>query len=296
MLAAGEPEDKTSDTWRYWMLRSIEADLESGDTKRQVAAATYVQRLAVLTFTSPSGGRLLTQILPYLIIECHQRNPAALDEAAEELAEESPARRGARVLLTQGQYAAARVLARIIAGSYGGTFRGSYYLTVADNERARLRERLFNLAARLDLDLESFLYRGHLSRRTRSEEWPVWPHKVFVVCIKLLDRRRRAGRPDELAEQLARDLSDAALCHEAASRSYNPDSERDHGATEACDEGKAKPNAQIEALRARLSELDGPEDEAARFRLLREIYGLEHSTAAPDEEWPEYIMPEGDAA
>ena len=48
----------------------------------------------------------------------------------------------------------------------------------------------------------------------------------------------------------------------------------------------------IEVLRARLEQLDGPEDEAARFRLLREIYDLEH--AAPDEdEWPEYIGGEG---
>ena len=42
-------------------------------------------------------------------------------------------------------------------------------------------------------------------------------------------------------------------------------------------------------LQSQLAKLDGPEDEAARFRLLREIYDLEHPTTDASEDWPEYI-------
>jgi len=49
-------------------------------------------------------------------------------------------------------------------------------------------------------------------------------------------------------------------------------------------------SGQIEALRARLEKLDGPDNEAERFRLRRAIYDLEQQTVDPDDdEWPEYI-------
>jgi hypothetical protein len=38
ILAAGEPADKTSDAWRYWKLRQIEAGFDGGDTVKYGAA------------------------------------------------------------------------------------------------------------------------------------------------------------------------------------------------------------------------------------------------------------------
>lgn len=77
ILAAGEPADKTSDAWRYWKLRSVWHDLESGDPEREAAARSYVERLAAETFKT-SDGHALKQILPSLIIECQQHAPDAL--------------------------------------------------------------------------------------------------------------------------------------------------------------------------------------------------------------------------
>lgn len=95
ILAAGEPDDKTSDRWRYWKLRSIEADLESGDAEKQDAARSYVQRLAVET-VSRGGAHVAAAVLPYFIQECQKRNPAALAEG-----EDRPARQAARDILTR---------------------------------------------------------------------------------------------------------------------------------------------------------------------------------------------------
>lgn len=193
-----------------------------------------------------------------------------------------------RELLARGQYAAARVLARIIAGGYGGTFRSNAggkcsgcHLTVADGERARLRERVISLAARLGLDPESFIYYD----RARTQEWPVWPHKVFVASVKLLERRRREGRPDEAAERIVRELSAYTEDHRAACRTYKSEPE--------CDRGTPEPRRNIDRLAAlrrmlaRLKEQGDITDSSAIFRLETEIDRL--GRAVPDDEWPEYI-------
>jgi len=132
--------------------------------------------------------------------------------------------RAKRELLTRDQYAAARVLARIVGGGYPvidrrGTYQESYYRALEPAEGDRLRERLLSLAARLDLDAEPFLYRH---RRRLAEENPCWPFYLFVACVKLLNRRRREGRPDELAERLACSLVVDAERHEEASRAHKP--------------------------------------------------------------------------
>jgi hypothetical protein len=79
ILAAGEPEDKTSDKWRYWKLRSVEADMDSGDEGRRAAAQAYVRRLAAETLATPSE-QITKSLLPHLIIECQRRNTAALTD------------------------------------------------------------------------------------------------------------------------------------------------------------------------------------------------------------------------
>jgi hypothetical protein len=205
--------------------------------------------------------------------------------------------RAKRGTLTSEQYAAARVFASIVAGGYGGTLHQlRYFRTVEVAERYRLRAKLLKLADRLGVSAESFIYRASdRSRARRSghapEEWAVWPHRMFVVCVKLLDQRRREGRPDEPAERLARGLIADAERHEAAARAYKPDAERNSGATEARDTGR------LAALR---SQLDGLKeygditDCSAIFRLEKQIYDLEH--AATDGDWPEYIDDAGGAS
>jgi hypothetical protein len=44
-LAKPEPKDKTSAEWRWWKLRQVEADLDSGDTERYGAAWGYFRNL-----------------------------------------------------------------------------------------------------------------------------------------------------------------------------------------------------------------------------------------------------------
>lgn len=209
----------------------------------------------------------------------------------------APRARAKRQLLTGDQYAAARVLARIIAGGYGGTFRGCYYLTVTDDERACMREGLLNIASRLGLDPEGFIWGRRWCRRTR-EEWPVWPHEMFVACVKLLHQRCREGQPDELAERLVVALTADAERHEAAARSYRPEPEsereRDGDRPTKTDSHQKK----LKELRWRLEQLiecDDITDSSTRFRLEREIFDLEHAQVDNREDWPEYID-EGGAA
>lgn len=195
-----------------------------------------------------------------------------------------------RELLTRSQYEAARVLARIVGGGYGGTYRGyingvhhGYYLTVADDERARLRERLLDLARRLDIDPRPIIRPPRFARFDPNAEWPVWPHELFVACVKLLNQRRREGRPDEQAEQAAGDLIADAKRHDDASRAYRPPThERSRGTT-----GATTKADDVSELRRRLDQLTDITDEGARFRLLREIH--DRAGRAGDDEWPDWI-------
>jgi hypothetical protein len=45
----------------------------------------------------------------------------------------------------------------------------------------------------------------------------------------------------------------------------------------------------LTVLRERLDKLYEPQDEAARFRVEREIFDLEHAAACAEDEWPEVI-------
>ena len=193
--------------------------------------------------------------------------------------------RAKRELLTSGQYKAARVLASIVAGGYGGTLQQrSYYRNVEAAERARLRKRLLHLASCLDLDPDSFIWARRWCVREKTE-WPVWPHKMFVACIKLLDQRRREAQPDELAEQIAHDLLAAGLRHEDASRSYTPPATKhDH---RECGTRDTDHLAALRRLLASLKEQGDITDSSAIFRLEKQIYDLEREST--HDEWPEYI-------
>lgn len=184
----------------------------------------------------------------------------------------TPPARTKRELLTPDQYEVARVLANIITGRRG--YR-SQLLTVADDERACLREQLLNLARHLGMVTESFLYRPTERKRAlRShrapEEAPIWPHRLFVACIKYLNWLRSEGRPDEHAEKIVRDLTTAAERHKAASRSHSPDKERDHGTRET------NRGSHFRALRRMLTHLNEQDGRATE-------------STASDDEWPEYI-------
>ncbi len=45
----------------------------------------------------------------------------------------------------------------------------------------------------------------------------------------------------------------------------------------------------ISELTARLDKLYEPENEAARFRIEREIFDLEHAAECADDEWPDVV-------
>lgn len=69
-LAAPEPADKTSDEWRYWKLRHLEAALESTDQKEMLAAMSYFRELLTFAEQEASIFTLSTvrRLLPDLII------------------------------------------------------------------------------------------------------------------------------------------------------------------------------------------------------------------------------------
>jgi hypothetical protein len=176
--------------------------------------------------------------------------------------------RAKRELLTREQYAAARALARVLTGGFSvfdkcGSFAGRYYQAIRPEERSRLRGHLLDLAGRLDINAESFTYRASERRRARRwqqapEEWAAWPRMLFVACIKLLNQRRREGRPDEAAERLACSLVADAERHEEASRAYKPAPANERPAP------AAKPDAYARAARMKARRAGHPAPPARR--------------------------------